>query len=89
MLSKLYNIPDSIVNGKEEQLEIVPQYHDHDYFDVCIKATPYVENVTEYIAGFVARNIVRKVNCEICKMFLIDNDNSNLLIQLKNRNNAL
>ncbi|CAI6355044.1 unnamed protein product [Macrosiphum euphorbiae] len=89
MLSKSYNIPDSIVNEKEEQLEIVPQNQDHDYFNVCIKASPYVENVTEYIAGFVARKVIRKINCEICKTFLIDNDNSNVLIQLKNRNDAL
>lgn len=31
----------------------------------------------------------KKINCGICKTFLIDNPNNSLLIKLKDRNNAL
>lgn len=30
MFSKFYNVPDSIVNEKDEQLQIVPKCNDHD-----------------------------------------------------------
>uniref|UniRef100_A0A2S2PCA9 THAP domain-containing protein 9 n=1 Tax=Schizaphis graminum TaxID=13262 RepID=A0A2S2PCA9_SCHGA len=53
------------------------------------KVSAYVENVTHYIAGFVAKTVSQKINCLICKQVLSINHTTNLLITLKDRNNAL
>jgi len=45
--------------------------------------------VTDYISGFIVRKVANKINCDICKTFLIDNSNNSILIKLKDRNNAL
>ncbi|KAF0745151.1 Uncharacterized protein FWK35_00028236, partial [Aphis craccivora] len=53
------------------------------------KLSPFIDGVTDYILCFIARKVASKINCDICKTFLIDNSNNSILIKLKDRNNAL
>lgn len=63
--------------------------HDHNYIETYLKSSPFIAGVTDYISGFIAKKVAKKINCDICKTFLIDNSNNRFLIKLKDRNNAL
>lgn len=80
---------DCIINNDiEEDLNTVEQ--DHDYIQSLNRLTPFLEEVTSYIAGFVVKKIKNKITCDICHPFLIDSSNHNFkLINQKDRNNAL
>jgi len=80
-------LPDSILEIEQtnEELELL-HYNDHINM---YKVSAYVENVTHYIAGFVAKTVSQKINCLFCKQVLSINHTTNLLITLKDRNNAL
>lgn len=45
----------------------------------------YVDDVTEYIAGFVARKVARVITCGVCADGLLINDSNSLLLNRKNR----
>lgn len=53
------------------------------------KVSAFVDIITEYISGFVARKSSKLINCNICKEFLVINQTNNLLINIKDVNNAL
>jgi len=57
-------------------------------FVICDIIFSYSE-FTHYISGFVAKTVSQKINCLICKQVLSINHTTNLLITLKDRNNAL
>jgi len=84
---------DSILLDDDEcndNLELTQSYdHDHNYIETYLKLSPFIAGVTDYISGFIARKVAKKIDCDICKTFLIDNSNNSLLIKLKYRNNAL
>lgn len=50
----------------EEQIGVI-ESHDHDYFASIERMNSYVEDVTIYIAGFVAMKLERKIACDTCK----------------------
>jgi len=79
--------PDSIINNNiEENLNVVEQ--DHDYLQSLSRLTPFLDEVTNYIAGFVVKKKI--ITCDICHPFLIDCTNHNFkLIMGKDRNNTL
>lgn len=81
--------PDFIINNNnEEELHTVEQ--DHDYKQFLSRLSPFLNEVTSYIAGFVVKKFLKKVVCNVCYPFLIDCSNHNLkLIMEKDRNNAL
>lgn len=60
---------------------------DHDYISTAsiTSLTPFIEDVTEYIAGFVVKQIKRKISCAICTQHLEANDTLNLLLLKKDR----
>lgn len=64
------------------------EYH-HDFSDDVIpeNCSTYICNVVEYIAGFVARRLVRSIGCKICAESLITSTDlySALLLDRKNR----
>lgn len=62
---------------------------DHDYLRTYFNISPYVENITEYIAGFVSKTVMKKINCNTCKEVLTRGQTDNILINLKDRNDAL
>lgn len=41
-----------------------------DFFEINFDLTDYKSNVVEYIAGFVQKSMVTKVNCQFCKSIL-------------------
>jgi hypothetical protein len=47
------------------------------------------QNVTAYIAGFVARQLLRSLQCDSCKQALTDSENETLLISIKSRGGLL
>ncbi|KAF0744225.1 Uncharacterized protein FWK35_00018403 [Aphis craccivora] len=69
----------------------LPKRHldDHDYFETYINVTKYMEDTCHYIAGFVVKKLLKKVDCQFCQNSLIkagcNNDNENSLITLKNQ----
>lgn len=81
--------PDCIINNYiKEDLNTIEQ--DHDYIQSLSRLTPFLDEVTSYIAEFVAKKIKNKITCNICHLFLIDCSNHNFkLIKEKDRNNAL
>jgi len=81
--------PDSVINNDfEGDLNVVEQ--DHDYLQSLSRLTPFLDEVTNYIAGFVVKKIKNKITCDICHPFLIYRTNHNFkLIMEKYRNNAL
>lgn len=97
--TNLINGPDTIMIESElnnsflENSNDVDQnvgfLNDHDYFNSYYKVTDFVENITEYISGFIARKTIKRINCDICKGFLILNHTNNKLINIKDRNNSL
>lgn len=79
--------PDSIISNESEQgIKIT----DHDYFRAIHRITPFLDEVTNYISGFVVKKILKKVNCNTCHKYLID-DSKHIfkLISEKDRHNAL
>jgi len=68
----------------------LPERHldDHDYFETYINMTKYnMEDTCHYIAGFVVKKLLKKVDCQSCQNSLIKPgyDNENSLTSLKNR----
>lgn len=59
---------------------------DHDYVKKIFDLTPYVGNVVEYISGYVANKLFKKISCDNCKLLLINNDTGDVpkLIALRN-----
>jgi len=51
---------------EEEQINII-ESHDHDYFGSVERINSYVEDVTIYIAVFVAMKLERKIAFDTCK----------------------
>lgn len=52
--------PDSIINYDiEEDLNVVEQ--DHDYLQSLSRLTPFLNEITNYIAGFVVKKIKIKI----------------------------
>ncbi|KAL4152719.1 hypothetical protein QTP88_000552 [Uroleucon formosanum] len=73
-----------------DNLESTQSYdHDHNYIETYLKLSPFIAGMTDYISGFIERNVAKKINCDVCKTFLIDKSNNSLLIKLKYKNNAL
>jgi len=59
---------------------------DHDNFDSYINITKFVEDTSEYIAGFVVKKILKQITCSTCQASLtISSNNCNSLISVKNR----
>jgi len=81
--------PDCIINNDTEEDPSTVQ-QDHDYIQSLSRLTPFLDEVTSYIAGFVVKKIKNKITYNICHPFLIDSLNHNFkLIEVKDRNNAL
>ncbi|KAM7311771.1 hypothetical protein ISCGN_008678 [Ixodes scapularis] len=69
-----------------------PRAEDHDYADVPNPTTLslYVENVVDYIAGYVVRMLQRKITCPDCMAALQEQEGSGgLLLRRKNRGGLL
>lgn len=81
--------PDSIISNESLQnVNITEQ--DRDYFKAIHRKTPFLDDVTSYIASFVVKNFFKKIKCDIFHTYLVDNSGHVfILIDKKNRNNAL
>lgn len=59
---------------------------DHDYFKNIIEINTYIEDVSQYIGGFVARKIIQIIPCYNCKKILSkDQEENKSLISCKDR----
>lgn len=56
-----------------QNIESLPENKllEHDYFGSINKIDAYEEDVSIYIAGFIAMKIFKKTSCEHCKTFLL------------------
>ncbi|KAL1495107.1 hypothetical protein ABEB36_010576 [Hypothenemus hampei] len=60
--------------------------HDHAYVNGNIdNISPYVEDVLNYIAGFVVRSVSKRITCDFCRQHLATSETTSALINLKNR----
>jgi len=80
------------VNTDFEQDLLNTVLTDHDYLmknSWCV--TEYATEIITYISGYIAKNIIKKINCSICKKLLIKNTTqkdiyrTDKLLQRKNR----
>lgn len=63
---------------------------DHDYFDSYINITKFIEDTSEYIAGFVVKKILKQITCSTCQASLtVSSNNCNSLISIKNRGSLI
>lgn len=75
LITILINTPDSIIIidselNNEIQTDSNDDFqNDHDYLESYFKVSAFVDNITEYISGFVARKASKLINCNICKEF--------------------
>jgi hypothetical protein len=68
----------------EEELVVSP--FDHDYMSTAWKLSPFVENVVEYISGFVVYKIRKLLTCDVCLNELQEmNNEMPVFMKLKNR----
>jgi len=56
--------PDNIICNESIQDTNITE-KDHDYFKVIHRLTPFLDNVTSYISGFVVKKIKKKIKCDI------------------------
>jgi len=70
-----------------QNIESLPENKivDHDYFGNINNINGYVEDVSVYIAGFIAMKILKKTSCEYCKTFLIMTKHDSKLANNKDR----
>ena len=70
-----------------QNIESLPENKivDHDYFGNINNINGYVEDVSVYIAGFIAMKILKKTSCEYCKTFLIMTKHDSKLANIKDR----
>jgi hypothetical protein len=67
--------PENIVSNESDQEKI---------------NTPYIDDVSSYISGFVVRKLLKKINCKTCHPYFMDKTgHASSLIKEKDRNNAL
>ncbi|KAL4089734.1 hypothetical protein QTP88_024706 [Uroleucon formosanum] len=82
----LDNMNNLIVDSSVKEKELVfklnetwvtnSQILDHDYFNSYINITKFVEDTSEYIAGFVVKKILKQITCSTCKASLIISSNN-------------
>lgn len=61
-----------------------PELFDHDYIKSWWNLSVFVENIVQYIAGYVCYKLRKVIDCEICKEQLLGKEMP-LLSGLKNR----
>lgn len=69
-----FNTTDNITEGSSKELT------DHDYIESSVSLSSYVEDVVEYIAGFIVKKVKQRIDCSFCKNILIQK-NPNRTIQ--------
>jgi len=79
------------VNTDLEQDLLNTVLTDHDLMKNSWCVTEYATEIITYISGYIAKNIIKKINCSICKKLLIKNTTqkdiyrTDKLLQRKNR----
>lgn len=80
--SKMFKCPianEEIENSDEETL-----IFEHDYINTFWQLTPYIDNIVQYIAGYICNKLYKIITCDFCKNQLLG-DKMPLLSELKNR----
>jgi len=72
-------IPDSILSSNvcDEQQELL--------FDRIDSLDPFIEDIVNYIAGFVTKTIKRAIDCNICLSHCVDETSVPVLAKMKSR----
>lgn len=53
-------------------------------FENCVNLRKFVDGVSTYIAGFVAKKVATKLHCDECKLSLTSSTHKNSLTDIKN-----
>ena len=61
-----------------------PSIIDHDYIATMWTLNPYIENVVEYISGYIVAKLIKMKICTICQQQIVS-DTISPLIAAKNR----
>lgn len=83
-VSKHKNVIDTFNNNEQIDLN-ANVLQDHDYISAIPVLSTFVEDITNYIAGFVVKQIKKRISCATCEKQLETNDSTNLLLLKKNR----
>jgi len=84
--TKTLSVTSVLTNDKSEEKQInIIESHDHDYFGSAARISSYVEDVSIYIAGFVAMKLEKKIFCDTCRDCLISTSHESKLAQIKDR----
>jgi len=65
---------DNITQASSKELT------DHDYIESSVGLSNYVEDVVEYMAGFIVKKVKQGIDCSFCKNILIQK-NPNCIIK--------
>lgn len=80
------NININDINEENSQCNIDENMTvDHNYISSIPSLSPFIEGITEYIAGFVIRQLKRKITCSICKSHLESEISNSVLLNLKDK----
>lgn len=84
--TKTLSVNSILENDASETEQInISESHDHDYFGSVSRLSYYVEDVSTYIAGFVAMKLEKKIVSDICKNSLTSTSHENMLAEIKDR----
>lgn len=80
-------------NTDSKNLSLFPEeklHFWHDYVSSFWQLNAVIENISNYIAGFVTKLCIKKIDCILCKSFLIgDSVNMPLLTRMRNKGSFL
>lgn len=60
---------------------------DDEYIETIMSLSPFVENVVVYISGYVMKKVLPKINCTICKNYLLTVNYNEQPLGLLNKKN--
>lgn len=78
----------NVISGEDVD-DLPVDIFDHDYINTMWSLSTFVEDVVEYIAGFVVNKLNKLNICKFCNQYLYKKETNNLLILLKNRGKYL
>lgn len=83
-VTNCYNQSEIFVNG-QILFSDSDNHKDSLNLEVLEPISDTVVDIVEYIAGFVARKVLKTIECDICEKVIVDENEASLLINFKDR----
>lgn len=83
--SRLARLSDDSKEYHDIDDEYISLFHDHTYMSDIRQITELSNNIIEYIAGYIIKQLKNSLCCEICITALVATTDKNNLINRKNR----